>query len=266
MNEMEMLREQNILRNKAKMDELNLLFGIPTIKPKEVQKRKVREKNLQPEKRSVRIEESVKRNENILKNNQNNISESFYQPDNFFDFNKSFAEEFDDDLDEDFEDDECEEEDSDFDHENGDFIMEEDDDHEEPIKLSDKKLKKINFKSEAMESAETTSNIAVQSVQPQNIKAKDEFLTINHEYKKTNLPMLERFLNNKTNIERDTKIIDMSRNKLTFSILHEYIIKNHRKHYYKISFKAMEVCVERVNVLTLNEVMDRLKYLTSTKT
>jgi hypothetical protein len=63
---------------------LNLLFGIPTIKPKEVQKRKVREKNLPPEKRSIRIEESVKRNENILKNNQNSISESFYQPDNFF--------------------------------------------------------------------------------------------------------------------------------------------------------------------------------------
>jgi hypothetical protein len=221
----------------------------------------VREKNLQPEKRSVRIEESLKRNENILKNNLNNISESFYQPDNFFDFNKSFADDFDDDLDDDFEDDDEYEEDSDFDHENGDFMMEEDDDHEEPIKLSDKKLKKINLKTEDLESSEM-----VQVVEPQNITAIEEFLIINNEYKKTNLSMLDLFLYNKTSIERDTKIIDMSRNKLTFSILHEYILKNQRKHYYKISFKAMEICVERVNALTLNEVMERLKYLTSTKT
>jgi hypothetical protein len=71
-------------------------------------------------------------------------------------------------------------------------MMEEDDDHEVPIKLSDKKLKKINLKTEVLESAEaTTSNIAVQSVQPQNIKEIEEFLIIEKEYKKTNLSMLD---------------------------------------------------------------------------
>jgi hypothetical protein len=49
---------------------------------------------------------------------------------------------------------------------------------------------------------------------------------------------------------------------LTLRILRDYIFNTNRFHYYKLSLKTMAICVERINTLTLAELVERLKYLT----
>jgi hypothetical protein len=75
--------------------------------------------------------------------------------------------------------------------------------------------------------------------------------------------MVNNFILKKKEPHMQNKIIEKL---LTFKELHDYILAKSKEHYRLLSFESMKVCVERINALNLQELVERLEYLTYSNT
>jgi hypothetical protein len=268
------IREANIQKNNAFIANLEASFGVTKqiekkiIKPRK--KRSLSDKNVE-KRSSTRLkvkniekqgkEEKVEKFKNSYDCEDGDIYAclSFDLDDNIED------EDNDDELlveDEDVNDEEVNEELSDKDE----FIVQ-----EEPILLSDKK-KKIKVKND---SVKINYNVKTENEQKISTKTKPNlsngfndlgvFEEIDIKLETVTMQMVDVYMSKQTFHSLVQKIHDaklITTVVLTLRILHDYIFKTNRFHYYKLSLKTMAICVERINTLTLAELVERLKYLT----
>ena len=256
---MESLREQNILRNNAKMAELDKQFGIsllnaPKIKEREKNKT-IKAKDQQPQKRSKRLLDLDEKEKVLNKNN------TFFNDFIANEFDYEYENHYNDGDGDDDDDDDNDDDDDDYDHENEEKSSV---DSEEKIILSDKKVKTKTILPEIhLKNSEDKEFISFQKLGTASNSEKDQFHNDDIKNEKVTLSMVNNFMLQKTESQRQKKIIEKN---LTFNELHNYILGKSKEHYRKLSFSSMKVCVERMNVLNLQDLVDRLEHLTSYKT
>jgi hypothetical protein len=94
-------------------------------------------------------------------------------------------------------------------------------------------------------------------------KREDQFYNEDIKNEKVTLKMVNNFILQQTEPQRQKKMIEKL---LTFKELHDYILAKSKEHYRLLSFESMKVCVERINALNLQELVERLEYLTYSNT